>query len=76
MEIINNTTVKVDTSDELKEVLENDNKYKLTGMDSINIEDTINVNVSNKQIQIKNMDIEYTNNFVFFMPKRVLIIKM
>ena len=27
-------------------------------MDSINIEDTINVNVSNKQIQIKNMDIE------------------
>lgn len=27
MEIINNTTVKVDTSNELKEALENDNKY-------------------------------------------------
>ena len=104
MKIINNTTIKVDTSDELKEVLENDNKYnyiylgsniilesginineskekitingtylgnkyKLTGMDSINIEDTINVNASNKQIQIKNMDIEYTNSFGIFYAK-------
>lgn len=98
MKIINNTTVKVDTSEELKNILENDNKYnyiylgnditlesginineskekiiingtylniryKLTGMDSINIADTINVNARNKQIQIKNMNIEYTNIF-------------
>lgn len=98
MEIINNTTVKVDTSNELKEALEGNNKYnyiylgnnitlesgikinetkekitingtylknkyKLTGMDSIDMQDTINVNSNNKQIQIKNMDIEYTNIF-------------
>lgn len=44
----------------------NNIRYKLTGMNSNVASDTINVSSSNKEIQIKNIDIEYTNTYGVF----------
>lgn len=98
MEIIDSKTVKIYTSLELKEILENDNtyeyiyiannitlqepitinqnktkitingtydniKYKLTGMNSNESTDTIIINSNNKEINFKNIQIEYTNTY-------------
>lgn len=104
MEIINNKVVKINTSDELKEVLEGNNeylyiylgnditldsgininenkekiiidgtymnnKYTLTGMNSVETSDTICASINNKDICIKNMNIVYTNtNGVVYVP--------
>lgn len=98
MDIINNNTVKVSTSEELKDVLENENeyeyvylgnsisltsgivinekkgrvvidgtsngvKYTLIGLNSSDVNDTIVANVLNKEIQFRNINIEYTNPY-------------
>lgn len=104
MEIINNKTVVVSDSSELKEALESDNgytyiylssditlesgininenkqnitingtymnnKYTLTGMNSIDAPDTMVANMNNSQIQVKNMNIIYTNPYgVIYVP--------
>ena len=95
MKIINNKKIVINTSDELKEILENDNSYeyiylenditltsginnnkekviidgtynnirsKLTGIISTSLDDTIVMNSKNS-IEIRNIDIEYTNTY-------------
>ena len=45
------------------------NKYTLTGMNSIDAPDTIVANMNNNQIQVKNMNIIYTNPYgVIYVP--------
>ncbi len=103
MEIIDSQSVKVFTSQDLKEALENDNgylniylanditlesgitlnsnkekiiidgtkdnKYTLTGMNSVEVTDTIVATSSNKEIVIRNMNISYTNTYgVVYVP--------
>lgn len=103
MEIIDSQSVKVFTSQDLKEALENDNgylniylanditlesgitlnsnkekiiidgtkdnKYTLTGMNSVEVADTIVATSSNKEIVIRNMNISYTNTYgVVYVP--------
>ncbi len=104
MEIINDRTVVVFSSLELKEVLEgennysyiyfgsnitldsgitidgnkksividgtyNDNRYILNGMNSSLESDCIKVSIGNKKIEVRNMDINYTNPFgVIYVP--------
>ena len=104
LNVINKNTVQVSTSEELKQVLENDNeynyiylgnditlessininplkekitidgtymniRYKLTGINSSTSSDTIVVNKNNKEIKVKNIDIEYTNIYgVIYVP--------
>ena len=48
-------------------------KFKLTGMNSNESTDTIIASPNNKEIKIKNMDIEYTNNYgVVYAPAESL----
>lgn len=103
MEIIDSQSVKVFTSQDLKEALENDNgylniylanditlesgitlnsnkkkiiidgtkdnKYTLTGMNSVEVADTIVATSSNKEIVVRNMNISYTNTYgVVYVP--------
>lgn len=104
MEIINKKRVGVSTSEELKEVLENDNEYEfiylmdnitlssgikinekkekvvidgtynnnrytLTGMNSTEMADTIVAVTTNKEVVIRNMNINYTNTYgVVYVP--------
>lgn len=104
MEIINNKKIAVSTSEELKEILENDNNYEfiylmdnitltsgikinenkqkividgtynnnrytLTGMNSTEATDTIVAVSTNKEIIVRNMDINYTNTYgVVYVP--------
>lgn len=103
MEIIDSQSVKIFTSQDLKEALENDNgylniylanditlesgitlnsnkekiiidgtkdnKYTLTGMNSVEVTDTIIATSSNKEIVVRNMNISYTNTYgVVYVP--------
>lgn len=104
MEIINKKRVGVSTSEELKDVLENDNEYEfiylmnnitlntgikinekkekvvidgtynnnrytLTGMNSTEATDTIVAVSTNKEVVIRNMNINYTNTYgVVYVP--------
>ena len=109
MKIINNKKIVINTSDELKEILENDNSYeyiylenditltsginnnkekviidgtynnirsKLTGIISTSLDDTIVMNSKNS-IEIRNMDIEYTNTYgvVYSTVNAIIIFK-
>lgn len=104
MEIINKKMVGVSTSEELKDVLENDNeyefiylmnditlssginingkkeklvidgtyndvKYTLTGMNSTESTDTIVASATNKEVIVRNVNINYTNTYgVIYAP--------
>ena len=47
----------------------NNIKYKLTGMNSSDNTDTIIASIGNKEIKVKNIDIEYTNSYgVIYIP--------
>ena len=104
MEIINKKKVGISTSEELKDILENDNgyeyiylmnnitlesgikinekkervvidgtynsnRYTLTGMNSTSDSDTIIVSKTNKEVVVRNMNINYTNTYgVIYVP--------
>lgn len=104
MEIINKKKVGISTSEELKDILENDNgyeyiylmnnitlesgikinekkerividgtynsnRYTLTGMNSTSDSDTIIVSKNNKEVVVRNMNINYTNTYgVIYVP--------
>lgn len=104
MEIINNKMIGVSTSEELKDVLENENEYEfiylmtnitlssgikinakkekviidgtynnnrytLTGMNSVEVTDTIMVSSTNKEIVVRNININYSNTYgVVYVP--------
>lgn len=104
MKVINNKTVVVYSSNELKDALELNNgyeyiyfgsditlengilisdskkkiiidgtylnvRYTLTGMNSVESTDTININSNNTEIYVKNMNINYTNIYgVMYTP--------
>lgn len=104
MEIINKKKVGISTSEELKDILENDNGYEyiylmnnitlesgikinekkerividgtynsnrctLTGMNSTSDSDTIIVSKTNKEVVVRNMNINYTNTYgVIYVP--------
>lgn len=104
MEIINKKKVGISTSEELKDILENDNgyeyiylmnnitlesgikinekkerividgtynsnRYTLTGMNSTSDSDTIIASKTNKEVVVRNMNINYTNTYgVIYVP--------
>lgn len=104
MEIINKKKIGISTSEELKDILENDNgyeyiylmdnitlnsgikinekkervvidgtynsnRYTLTGMNSTSDSDTIIVSKTNKEVVVRNMNINYTNTYgVIYVP--------
>lgn len=104
MKIINKKKVGISTSEELKDILENDNgyeyiylmnnitlesgikinekkerividgtynsnRYTLTGMNSTSDSDTIIVSKTNKEVVVRNMNINYTNTYgVIYVP--------